>query len=1115
MFNYIFLTMKKKIYKLLLATVTLLLGVGVNAQDASVVAPYALTDVNKAYGDVVFATTGGSISGREGCATNASKVDAFSINSSKTIWIDAYVASTSNSTIEKIELMVIGNSSSTTGWDHQIWASTSSTFDVSKAYPINFHFYGYKSGNCDLPSLDMPEGTKSVRLYRQIQATSNGDGSYTLGSGSNFGANQTCYPHIFNVYLKASAPSVKLSNSSVGAASQEIMQTESLDAITYTLAGGATNADTQIVWDGTGKPSWITVDTATEGTITISGTTTTADAAGAFTYTITPSDGATNGTPVTGTITLTAYETPAPEITLTSAAGTDAQKKKAGVAITTIEYTIENADDAEVTGLPAGDFNWSYAGGKITINGTPAVQATYPTDINYTITTTALAGYTGAAVTKEGKITVKDPDAKNVAFLYTSLTPPTGAGKIFPVLDAAYDVTVINITSPNTPAQLDEIIAEDYDLIVLHEAVGSQNNQTTAVGLLGGQIGQIPMLNMKSHMYGKTNSTWPAGAGNNNDGALDKVSVIVNNGFENHQIFTGVTIDTSDNNRVTMANSGGVIRYATGVQNVDNIAINGSGDAGNVAILEDNTTGPEKYMMIALSAAAENMTEDGLLVIKNACDYLMGIAPAAGTEAKILTFSIDGTDGTIDEDAKTISVVMPVGTTDLTSLDVTLTMSRGASLTAPASQTGINFTSPVTFTVQSEDGLTTADYIVTVTVASNPAPTIAFVADEDGNRTVEQGEAITDIMFVVANAGGDITVEGLPTGLDIDKATGTISGTVDAAAEVKVYTYTVSVPAMDAGVPAATISGAITVNRYVCNFTEAFPYEIAPTETTLNGTLPCWMDGDLKFDGTTGALRLDGTQTGSDRDYRMNIVIDDATELGVISIRVNATGGRTFSLLIDDVEVQSGTARPTTLTYDASALTGNVKITVKQVGGGGSTIENISFAKVADPFTTGTPVFDPASDVITENSITIAWEAYTDAATYTLTVKDADGSSTIGTYDGVTGTSQEVTGLSANTTYTFELVAYKADGTTASQTASTTRTTEAGTGIDNASLEGKVYAANGAIIVKAEAGDAVAVFTVSGQKVLATAAKGEMSIPVAKGAYIVKLNNAHKVVLVK
>ncbi len=86
----------------------------------------------------------------------------------------------------------------------------------------------------------------------------------------------------------------------------------------------------------------------------------------------------------------------------------------------------------------------------------------------------------------------------------------------------------------------------------------------------------------------------------------------------------------------------------------------------------------------------------------------------ASQEAQITTFTIAGQVGTtsIDTTANTIELTMPYEA-DVTALTPSITVSTGA-IVAPASGIVQNFTSPVTYTVIAEDGVTQKSYIVTV-----------------------------------------------------------------------------------------------------------------------------------------------------------------------------------------------------------------------------------------------------------------------------------------------------------------------------------------------------------------------------------------------------------------
>ena len=83
-------------------------------------------------------------------------------------------------------------------------------------------------------------------------------------------------------------------------------------------------------------------------------------------------------------------------------------------------------------------------------------------------------------------------------------------------------------------------------------------------------------------------------------------------------------------------------------------------------------------------------------------------------EAKILSFTLEGKQGVIDEAAKTVQVELPTGVS-LSGLTPELTLSDGAKLLSPTLP--YNFVADVAtpFAVQAEDGETTEVYMVTVT----------------------------------------------------------------------------------------------------------------------------------------------------------------------------------------------------------------------------------------------------------------------------------------------------------------------------------------------------------------------------------------------------------------
>jgi hypothetical protein len=95
---------------------------------------------------------------------------------------------------------------------------------------------------------------------------------------------------------------------------------------------------------------------------------------------------------------------------------------------------------------------------------------------------------------------------------------------------------------------------------------------------------------------------------------------------------------------------------------------------------------------------------------------------SALTSINSFNFASPATTGTINNTNHTVALSVPYGT-NVTSLTPTIAVSTGATI-SPTSGTAENFTSPQTYTVTAQDGVTTQAYTVTVTVAANTATSI-------------------------------------------------------------------------------------------------------------------------------------------------------------------------------------------------------------------------------------------------------------------------------------------------------------------------------------------------------------------------------------------------------
>lgn len=385
-----------------------------------------------------------------------------------------------------------------------------------------------------------------------------------------------------------------------------------------------------------------------------------------------------------------------PDATIELTSGKLSQSVKQGAAISDIVFAIANADgNATVTGLPTG---LSFNPATSTIYGTIADDATIQ-DYKYTVTVNSKSGAVKPTASINGTITVKDKNAKEVAYIYTSTTAPSN--DVYTALSAKYSVTVVDGTKALTGTA-----AEDADLIVLDEAVSSSATGATA---LGNMIGTKPILSFKAHMYGKTN--WPTGTGNNDNGTDATVESV----FTTHPIFKDITLV---NNTITIANAIRSVSNPAAKAGTLRVIANSNGGASIVEENNGTATDAAKYMLIAISSASESeLTADGLKLVENAAEYLLGsyvFVPAASSEAVMTGFSIYGINAAIDEVNKTVSITLPAELyTDLKALEPEVTVSTGATV-SPKSGAATDFRNTVNFIVTAEDGTTTATYAVTV-----------------------------------------------------------------------------------------------------------------------------------------------------------------------------------------------------------------------------------------------------------------------------------------------------------------------------------------------------------------------------------------------------------------
>jgi hypothetical protein len=413
-----------------------------------------------------------------------------------------------------------------------------------------------------------------------------------------------------SIVITAPVPVVSLSS---GSNNTSVTYNNAMVPAVYTYENVADDANVLSSWytddtyvTTTSAPSGLSFNKDTEAkTLTLSGTPL---ALGTFYYKVIANE--TDGNSISGTVQVN--EPPAPTVSLTS--GSANQALKAGNAISAIVYTLTNASGATTTGLPDG-LSGNYDNGVYTISGTINALETAGT-YDFTVTATALAGYGGTAVTSAGTIVVKSATAKEILYLTAASTPSPLDTKLYPALNNSpnYNVTVRQAaTSVQT--------YDNYDLIVLNEAIDSKNGEIIAIKNV-----DKPILNLKSFVYHSTDSRWDWGVPDN--GKANNGTVTVKQ--PTHPIFTGISLTGGDLELLAGAAAKGIqpADISIGGINVATAPKNASPYHQAVAIhdVPASVRGVEnsKYLLVAIcNDSYDKMTANALLLLENAVEYLL------------------------------------------------------------------------------------------------------------------------------------------------------------------------------------------------------------------------------------------------------------------------------------------------------------------------------------------------------------------------------------------------------------------------------------------------------------------------------------------------------------
>ena len=150
----------------------------------------SIADWNKTYDNVKISVQGANLAEKKPCGVEA-KENAMSLSSADSHWIEI----SCEDGLSKVVIIGSGNSTGTTDYYAPLCVCASAPFDSTITKIIEVHYTGYDY-DCIENEIDLPEGTKSVRLYRRMKVNSAGT---EVGSGSNWAPSSGTGNQTFNI----------------------------------------------------------------------------------------------------------------------------------------------------------------------------------------------------------------------------------------------------------------------------------------------------------------------------------------------------------------------------------------------------------------------------------------------------------------------------------------------------------------------------------------------------------------------------------------------------------------------------------------------------------------------------------------------------------------------------------------------------------------------------------------------------------------------------------------------------------------------------------------------------------------------------------------------------
>ncbi len=611
---------------------------------------------------------------------------------------------------------------------------------------------------------------------------------------------------------------------------------------------------------------------------------------------------------------------------LSSAPGTDNQTVCINTAITNISYAVGGSSNGgSVSGLPAG-VSGSYAGGIITITGTPTVSGTF----TYTVSTSGPCvnpTTTGTiTVTQDGTITLSSaPGSDNqTVCINTAISNitysvggsgtggsvsglPAGVTGVFagavitisgtPSVSGTFNYSVVTTGPCVTPSATGTITVTPDGTVSLSSAPGT-DNQTVCIN--------TAITNITYAVGGSSNggsvSGLPAGVSGSYAGGVISIfgTPTVSGTFTYTVSTTGPCVNPTITGTITVTQDGSVtLSSAPGTDN-QTVCINaaiaaitytvgGSGIGGSVTGLPAGVTGVYAGGMISITGTPTvSGTFNYTVLTTGPC-----ITPSATGTITVTpdgTLSLTSAPGTNNQsvciNTAIVTITYSVGGSgtggNVTGLPPGITGTyAGGVISISGSPTSV-LGSPFTYTVNTTGPCVNPTATGTITV--NPDATIAL-SSAPGTDAQElcMNSAITAISYNIGGGGSGATVSGLPAGVTGSFAGGvfTIGGSPSASG---LFTYIVQTTGTCVQTSA---TGTILVNALpTANYSSSTPScefgVISFTDLSVpnSGNIISW-SWDFG-DGGTSTLQNPTHTYGAAGTYNVTLVV--TTDKGCISI---------------------------------------------------------------------------------------------------------------------------------------------------------------------------------------------------------------------------------------